>query len=88
MKINWGVRFGNKYFWLAAVPALLLVLQTVAALFGFTMDLGDLGNKLKDIINAVFALLVILGIVNDPTTEGVGDSNRAMGYSEPWSDEM
>jgi phi LC3 family holin len=38
-------------------------------------------------VNAVFALLVILGIVVDPTTEGVSDSNRAMSYEEPWHDE-
>lgn len=86
MKINWTVRINNKNFWLAMVPAFLLVVQTVAALFGFTLDLGDLGNKLLDIVNAVFALLTILGIVTDPTTKGVGDSNRALGYSEPWND--
>lgn len=86
MKINWTVRINNKNFWLAMVPAFLLVVQTVAALFGFTLDLGDLGNKLLDIVNAVFALLTILGIVTDPTTKGVGDSNRALGYSEPWDD--
>jgi len=86
MKINWTVRFNNQNFWLAMIPAFLLVVQTVAALFGFTLDLGDLGNKLLDIVNAVFTLLTILGIVTDPTTKGVGDSNRALGYSEPWDD--
>ncbi len=86
MKINWTVRFKNKNFWLAMIPALILVVQTVAALFGFTLELGDLGDKLLAIVNAVFTLLAILGIVTDPTTEGVGDSNRALAYSEPWDD--
>ena len=37
-------------------------------------------------VDAVFALLVILGIVVDPTTAGVGDSRRAMRYEEPYRD--
>lgn len=83
MKINWTVRLKNKAFWVAIIPALLLVIQTVAALFGFTLDLGDLGNKLLAVVNAVFAVLVIVGVVTDPTTEGVSDSDRAMLYEEP-----
>ena len=54
---------------------MLLVIQTVAAVFGYTLDLGDLGNKLLDVVNAVFSVLVIAGIVVDPSTPGVGDSN-------------
>ena len=81
--INWKVRLKNKTFWLSAIPALLLLVQTVAALFGFTLDLGDLGDKLLAVVNAVFAFLCILGVVNDPTTSGVSDSEQAMGYDEP-----
>ena len=87
MKINWLVRIKNKAFWMAVIPALALVAQAVAALFGYTIDLGTIVGKIQAVVNAVFALLAILGIVVDPTTEGVTDSNRAMGYTEPWSDE-
>lgn len=83
MGINWKVRLKNKAFWVAIIPALLLVIQTVAALFGFTLDLGDLGNKLLAVVNAVFSVLVIIGVVTDPTTEGISDSDRAMLYDEP-----
>ena len=86
MKINWIVRFKNKAFWLALIPAVALVAQSVAALFGYTIDLTTLVGKLQAVVNAVFALLVILGIVVDPTTDGVGDSNRAMNYVAPWKD--
>lgn len=72
---DWKERFKNKMFWLAIIPAVLLVIQTVAAVFGYTLDLGDLGNKLLDVVNAVFSVLVIAGIVVDPSTPGVGDSN-------------
>lgn len=83
MKINWKVRFKNKNFWLAIVPAILLVIQAVASVFGFSIDLGDLGNRLLTVVNAVFGLLAIVGIVNDPTTTGMGDSAQALTYDEP-----
>ena len=87
MKINWKIRLKNKQFWTSLVPAIALVAQAVAALFGYTIDLTTIVGKVQALINAVFALLVILGIVVDPTTAGIGDSERAMSYEEPWQDE-
>ena len=86
-KINWIVRIKNKQFWLALIPAVLLLVQVVAAVFGYTLDLGDLGNKLLAVVNALFAVLAILGVVNDPTTAGLKDSSRAMGYIAPKEDQ-
>lgn len=84
--INWTVRFKNKAFWLSLIPATLLLVQVVAAVFGYTLDLGDFGNKLIDVVNALFAVLAVLGIVTDPTTEGVSDSKQAMTYDTPKKD--
>ena len=84
--INWKVRIRNKQFWLAVIPAIALVAQAVAAVFGYTIDLTTMVGKLQAVVNAVFALLVILGVVVDPTTAGVADSKRAMSYDEPWDD--
>jgi phi LC3 family holin len=81
--INWMVRIKNKTFWIAVIPAILLLVQVVASVFGYTLDLGDLGNKLLDVVNAAFGVLVILGVVTDPTTAGLGDSDQAMTYTEP-----
>ena len=81
--INWLVRIKNKQFWLTLIPAVLLLIQVVAAVFGYTLDFGDLGNKLLAVVNAVFAVLTILGIVTDPTTKGVTDSAQAMTYDKP-----
>ena len=81
--INWIVRIKNKAFWVAIIPATLLLVQAIASAFGFTLDLGDLGNKLLEIVNAVFVLLTILGVVTDPTTNGVSDSEQALTYTEP-----
>ena len=83
MKINLLVRFKNKAFWLSLIPALLLVAQTIASLFGYNWDFVVLNQQITAIINAVFAVLAILGIVNDPTTAGFGDSQRALTYTEP-----
>ena len=83
MNINWMVRLKNKTFWLSLIPAVLLLIQVVAAVFGYTLDFGDLGNKLLAVVNAVFAVLAILGVVTDPTTKGVSDSKQAMLYDEP-----
>lgn len=83
MKINWKVRWKNKNFWLTLIPAVLLLAQVVAAVFGYALDLGDFGNRLLAVVNALFAVFAILGVVNDPTTEGAGDSAQALTYEEP-----
>ena len=83
MKINWKVRIKNKMFWLSVVPAVLLLIQTVAAPFGYKFDFGVLNQQLAEIINAAFVVLTILGVVVDPTTHGVNDSTNALNYDQP-----
>ena len=82
-KINWLVRIKNKAFWVALIPAVLMLSQMIAAVFGYEMNLGDLGDKLLAVVNSLFVVLAILGIVTDPTTEGVADSERALTYEKP-----
>ncbi len=86
MKINFIVRIRNKLFWLALIPAVLILVQTVCALFGVPIAVENVESRLLDLVNAVFAVLAILGIVADPTTEGLQDSDRAMTYEKPWDD--
>lgn len=81
--LNWKVRIKNKMFWTSIIPAVLLLIQVVANTFAYELDLGDLGNNLLAVVNAVFGVLAILGIVVDPTTAGVSDSPRALTYNEP-----
>lgn len=81
--LNWRVRIKNKMFWMSIIPAVLLLIQVVATTFGYELDLGGLGNNLLAVVNAVFGVLAILGIVVDPTTAGVSDSPRALTYNEP-----
>ena len=86
MRINWSVRIKNKRFWLAVIPAVLILVQTIAAVFGFAIDLGDVGNRLLAVVEAAFLLLAILGVVNDPTTDGFSDSTQALTYDKPKKD--
>lgn len=86
--INWRVRIRNKAFWVAIIPAILVLIQVVAAVFGYTLDLGELGNKLIAVVNAVFVVLSIIGVVNDPTTSGLSDSKQAMTYELPKEKEI
>ena len=57
MNINWIVRLKNKSFWLSFIPAVLLLIQAVAAVFGFTLNFGPLGDQLLEVVNLVFIIL-------------------------------
>lgn len=85
--INWQVRVKNKAFWVAIIPAALLLVQAVLACFGVTWDYSQVSQELLGVVNAVFAVLAILGVVADPTTQGIGDSAQAMTYEEPKRDD-
>lgn len=85
-KINWKVRLKNKNFWLALVPALALLAQAFANIFNFKLEFGETVDKILVFINVLFAFLVLVGVVNDPTTAGLTDSSRALEYHEPSED--
>ena len=83
MNINWKVRINNKVFWVAIIPTLLLLVQQVCALFGVSLEIEWLSDQLISIAGTVFSILALLGVVADPTTKGVSDSQNAMTYTEP-----
>lgn len=83
MKINWKVRLRNKTFWITLVPAVLVLLQYVSALFGYRLEIKDVSNQLIDIVNALFVVLSIVGVVNDPSTHSLNDTKLVMEYDEP-----
>lgn len=86
MNINWKVRIKNKNFWLTIIPAVLLIVQPILALCGINIDIGEVGNAILAVVDAVFVVLAILGIVTDPTTKGISDSMQAMNYEKPKED--
>jgi len=84
--INWKVRIKNKAFWVGLIPLVLLAIQIVASLFGIELNFGDLGDKLLKLVNVIFAILALFGVVIDPTTAGASDSKQAMNYITPKED--
>lgn len=83
MKINWTVRIKNKAFWVAFIPAALLLVQQVCALFGINLDLSGISEQLLEILGTLFGLLALAGVVIDPTTAGASDSEQALTYEQP-----
>ena len=81
--INWKVRFKNKRFVIAFIAGLLLLVKQVSVLFGYNLHTELFSTNINNIVDAVFLLLGLLGIVNDPTTQGFSDSEQAMTYEKP-----
>lgn len=81
--INFKVRAKNKAFWVTFIPTVILLIQVILAVFGVTIDLSAFGDRLIDVVNVLFSLLAILGVVADPTTPGVSDSETALTYTSP-----
>ncbi len=84
MKINWKVRFKNKV-WLGSFLSLVIgFIYSLLALFDVFPAVTQ--NLVVQLLNQVLTFLGLIGVIVDPTTAGVGDSDRAMGYEDPWDD--
>ena len=83
MNINWKVRFKNKAFWISFIPAVIILIQAIGTLFGFTFELRGVEDNLINVVEAVFAVLAVLGIVVDPTTIGLSDGFYGLQYTSP-----
>lgn len=79
-KINWKIRLKNKTFWMTFIPALLVLVKQVLSIFGIDFDLSAIQDQVLNLVASIFALLGIMGVVTDPTTHGVADSERALTY--------
>lgn len=84
MKINWTVRFKNKTFLIAFVGTVLTFVYTILGMFDIVPSVTQ--NMVTDVIMALINILVALGVVTDPTTQGITDSNRALTYTQPKQD--
>lgn len=82
-KINWKVRFQSKTFWLGITSAVIVCIQQILHACGINWDNSQVSEIINALINVVFLTLATLGIVVDPTTAGIADSKRALGYEEP-----
>ena len=81
MKINWKVRLKNPVFWLTVVPAVIALVYTVLGLFGVVPTISE--DVLVNAVTAIISALTTVGVLIDPTTKGVSDSDRALTYDVP-----
>ena len=84
MKINWKVRFRNKLFLTSFLGLIVSFVYSMLALFEVFPPVTQ--SAVLQIINNVLTFLGLIGVLADPTTEGLYDSDRAMTYQEPWKD--
>lgn len=84
--INWKARLKNPIFWATSIPAALIAVQCILAIFGITWDYHTLSSQLLMIADSIFAILAAIGVVTDMTTSGFSDSKRAMEYDKPYRD--
>ena len=76
--INWKLRFQNKATLLAIASTVILLAQQLGL---------KLPDNIDDVVNTFLTLLVLLGVINDPTTEGLKDSNKVLTYDKPKGDD-
>lgn len=81
MKINWKVRLKQPTFWIATIPVVISFVYAILALLGVVPSITE--EIVQNAFIAIVAVLAQLGIVVDPTTKGLSDSDRAMNYDEP-----
>lgn len=84
MKINWKLRFQNRVTLTAIVLAVIALVYQILGICGIVPAVSQ--ETIVQLAGAVINLLVLLGIVVDPTTDGIGDSDRANGYESPYKD--
>lgn len=84
MKLNWKVRFKNKV-WLGSFLGLIVgFTYSMLALFDVFPEVTE--SLVLQLLNQMLTFLGLIGVIVDPTTAGIGDSERAMRYEEPYRD--
>ena len=81
-KINWKVRFKNKTWLFMFLSLIIGFVFNMLKLFDIYPDITE--NQIVNIVNQVLTFLGLVGVLVDPTTAGLGDSERAMGYEVPY----
>lgn len=81
MQINWKLRLKNKVTLTAIILGVVGIVYKILAMLGVVPPISE--NEVVEIVLLVVELLVLLGVVVDPTTAGASDSQQAMGYDKP-----
>lgn len=81
MRINWKLRLQNKVTLYSLIALAASFVYQLLAIFGFIPKVGM--KELMDLVSILLEILAGLGIIVDPTTHGVHDSEKAMNYAMP-----
>lgn len=81
MKINWKLRLKNKTTLLSLFGVVITFLYQILSIVGVTIPISE--DNISQLIVLLVNILVAVGVVVDPTTEGIFDSERAMTYTHP-----
>ena len=84
--INWKVRLMNQSFWVGLVGVVGSVVVSMASLLGVDLDLTGVESVATTVISTVFMVLSMLGVIVDPTTSGIKDSEQDLTYTSPKKD--
>lgn len=79
--MNYLVRLKNPVFLIPFVTAVISFIYQIFGVFGYVPRISQ--NDVMQIITLIVNVLVTLGILVDPTTKGIKDSDRALNYNEP-----
>lgn len=85
MRMNWRVRFKNKTWLTMFISLIVGFVFNILKCFDIVPVVTE--NMIMNIVSQVLTFLGLIGVLVDPTTVGVNDSNRAMTYEDPWNDE-
>lgn len=84
MNINWKVRLKSGPFWLGIASAVIMAVFYILDLCGIAPQIT--GNQIIEAVRLVLTIPAAIGIISDPTTKGVQDSQLAMSYTTPKDD--
>jgi len=83
MKINWKLRFSNKVTLTSIVVAAIALIYQILGMAGVVPGIAE--SQIVQLAGMIINLLAMMGIITDPTTEGVSDSSQALDYEQPKS---
>lgn len=84
MKVNWKVRFKNKTWLTMFISLIVGFVFNLLKMFDIVPAVTE--SFVMNVVGQVLTFLGLIGVLVDPTTAGISDSERALGYSEPWND--
>ena len=79
--INWKLRWKNKTTLLAITTSVIVLVYQVLGLLGIAPSVSE--SEVTQVVGLVINILAMVGIVTDPTTQGISDSDRALCYDKP-----